>query len=486
MNKLNLPKWLLFTLIVIFIFRIPTFFDPFHYGDEMIYLTLGNGIRQGVTLYSQLHDNKPPLLYLMAGVAGNVFWFRVILAFWNLASIYFFWRLSKILFSKNVLTQKISTIFFAIFTTIPLFEGNIANAELFMILPTTLAFLILLSRKLTTSRILFAGALFAASALFKIPSAFDLFTIVFFWLIVSGLAFKNIKKVVFNTTILGLGFVGVILATFIYYYFAGALKEYIIAAFLQNVGYLSSWRPDDVKLPFYIKNAPLLIRFGVVILGSILLFIKRQHLSREFIFITLWLLFALFGVTLSERPYPHYIIQLVPAISLLVGTLIASKNMEQVYAIVPLGLAVFSFSYFNFWHYPTAPYYTNFIKFASGSINKSEYFDSFNANTIRNYKIAQIVNTATGKKETVFVWGSDASIYAISRRLPPIKYVADYHIKDFYSQEETIKQLKTNPPGVIVILPEAESFPTLEMLVKDNYLYFENIDKATIWKKIVK
>jgi hypothetical protein len=486
MNKPNLPKWLIVTLIAVFILRIPTFFDPFHYGDEMIYLTLGNGVRQGITLYSLLHDNKPPLLYLIAAVSGNIFWFRVILAFWNLTTIYFFWKLARKLFAKNSSVQKVATIFFAVFTTIPLFEGNIANAELFMILPTLLAFLILLSEKLTFSKVFLSGTIFAVSALFKIPSAFDAFTVIFFWLIVNNLSFKNLKKILFNCLVFALGFTSVILVTFIWYYFAGALKEYVIAAFLQNVGYLSSWRPDDTTQPFYIKNAPLLIRFGVVLFGSAILYLRRQHLSREFVFITLWLMLALFGATLSERPYPHYIIQVIPAISLLVGILVASKKMEQIYAIIPLGVAVFAFSYFNFWHYPTLPYYSNFINFATGAIDRSEYFNTFNSYTNRNYKIAQIVNSNTGEQDRVFVWGSDGSIYALSRRLPPIKYVADYHIKDFYSQKDTILKLRSNPPKIIAILPEADSFPALNNFVNDNYLLLGNINSASIWKRFIK
>jgi MFS superfamily sulfate permease-like transporter len=74
----NLPNWLLGILALIFILRIPSFFEPYYYGDEMVYLTLGQGVRQGLTLYKDIHDNKPPLLYLTAAVAGNLFWFKVI------------------------------------------------------------------------------------------------------------------------------------------------------------------------------------------------------------------------------------------------------------------------------------------------------------------------------------------------------------------------------------------------------------------------
>src|SRR3989344_8911898 len=145
-DKIHLPHWLCILLAIVFILRIPSFFEPFSYGDEMIYLTLGNGIRQGIPLYKGIHDNKPPLLYILAGVAGNVFWFRVILAAWMLITTVLFWKLTRVLFEKNPKARKIATIAFAILTTIPLLEGQIANAEIFMLGPTIAAFLILLTK----------------------------------------------------------------------------------------------------------------------------------------------------------------------------------------------------------------------------------------------------------------------------------------------------------------------------------------------------
>ena len=90
LEKIHLPHWLTILLAIVLILRIPSFFEPFSYGDEMIYLTLGEAVRQGKTLYLFAHDNKPPLLYLIAAIAGNVFWFKVILAGWMLATTVIF------------------------------------------------------------------------------------------------------------------------------------------------------------------------------------------------------------------------------------------------------------------------------------------------------------------------------------------------------------------------------------------------------------
>ncbi len=95
----KIPKLVIILAFLILILRLPSLFEPCWYGDEGIYLTLGQGVRQGQMLYRDIHDNKPPLLYLLAAVAGNVFWFRFILLLWMLATTLLFFKLVEEIFS---------------------------------------------------------------------------------------------------------------------------------------------------------------------------------------------------------------------------------------------------------------------------------------------------------------------------------------------------------------------------------------------------
>src|SRR3989344_5500578 len=286
LEKLNLPVWLEVLFGLVLLLRVPSFIEPYYYGDEMIYLTLGEGIRQGVPLYLGLHDNKPPLLYLTSALAGRLFWFKVILAFTNLFSIALFYKLAVALFPKNKRLHLVSTVTFALLTTLPLLEGNIANAELFMIGPIIAGFLLLFIKRNTPLLLLISGFLFSLALLFKVPAVFDIPAIFIFWLITKGLNFKNIKSVVYKSSFVLLGVATTVFITFLWFWAGGGLKEYVIAAFLQNVGYVSSWRANDVEISFLAKNTPLFIRAAIVIAGSFLLYIKRKSLPKEFIFIT--------------------------------------------------------------------------------------------------------------------------------------------------------------------------------------------------------
>jgi hypothetical protein len=470
-------------LALTFILRVPSFFEPFSYGDEMIYLTLGQGIRKGLILYKDIHDNKPPLIYFLANLTGNIFWFRVLLAAWVSATIVIFWKLVKLLFSKNKRVEIISTIVFALLTTLPLLEGQIVNAELFTIGLITLGFYLLL-QKTTTFTLIAVGALFSLATLFKVPAAFDIAAIVFLWLIL--LSKKQLKPSQFakNIFFLSIGFLTPILLTIFWYLSRGALDDYIKSAFLENVGYLSSWRPDDVQKSFLIKNAPVIFRGLITLSGLIIIFFFRHKLSKRFMFVTAWLLFSLFAVTLSERPYPHYLIQAVPAFSILLAMLIAEKSLEQVLVIIPLFLALLVPVYYRFWYYPSFPYYERFLKFSLGQLTKEEYFNRFNSNVTRNYKIAEFIIASTRKDEPIFVWGDSSPIYALSRRLPPFKYVANYHISDFSSKSDVLKMLNDKKPSFVVVLPDSQEFPELIFYLDTNYVAVSSIDEALVWKKI--
>ncbi len=477
----SVPNWVCAILLFVLVLRIPSFFEPYYYGDEMIYLTLGQGVRQGLTLYKDVHDNKPPLLYWAAAASGSLFWFKAILAFWNLATIVIFYKLTLVIFKKNERTRQAGTLIFALLTTLPLLEGNTVNAELLMLGPSLLAFLLLLRDGLTTKKIFWAGFLFGVATLFKVPALFDFPVIVAYWLITD---LKNWRKIFVKTLILSAGFLTPILATFVWYFMRGALSEYIKAAFLQNVGYLSSWRAGAARASFLVRNAPLLSRAAVTALGSLIVFMFRRKLSKNFILFSIWVLFSLFAATLSERPYPHYIVQAIPPVTLLLATFFAEKSFEQSLTVIPITLAFFVPVFYKFYLYPTGSYYQRFINFATQKISRNEYFADFSPKVKRNYEIADFLVNSSTTSDKVFMWDPDsATVYALSRRLPPIKYVADYHINDFADKKDVASEIVTKAPKFI-ILTLGHSFPELAPLVKTKYILVSQIGDANIYSRL--
>jgi len=480
----HLPAWLILTLIGVIILRVPSLFEPYYYGDEMIYLTLGQGLRNGLAFYRDLHDNKPPVLYLLAGLSGNLSLFKTLLAGWSLATIVIYWQfLKKILKNSQVII--VSTILFAVLTTIPLFEGNIANAENFFIGPIILSFSLLWSPVITTKKLFWAGFLFGLASLIKVPAAFDMLAVFAFWLITYGLNRKGVIKTIRQIIIFSIGFLLPVVVIFVYYTSIGAFSEYLIAAYLQNFGYVSSWKRSVVQESFLVKNWPLILRFLLAVIGAVGLYWQRKKLSPTFIFTCLWLLFSLFAVTLSERPYPHYFLQAVPAVAILLGYLVADKTKLQTLSIIPLSLAFLVPVVFRFWYYPTSTYYTRFLAFATRQINYTGYLKSFDSNLPNFYQIATYLNQETTRRDKIFVWGDAPVVYALSQRQPPIKYVAGYHINDFYTWTETLKDLRVQVPKMIILDTHSSHLEIVSFL-KERYGFVTQFGDWQIWKLITK
>lgn len=468
-NFFKKNKLILIILALTIILRLPSLFEPNRYADEDIYLTLGQGLKKGLVFYRDIHDNKPPLLYVVAAIAGNVPAFRLILLFWNLINVYFIWLISQKLFKKSS-HRLIPTFLFAIFSSIPLTEGNIANGEIFMIMPTTVAVFLLLSK----SHYFLSGLLFAAAFLFKVPVVFEFATLVF-WL-----TLYQHKKIIKIVSLI-IGFILPIAATIVYYYSVSAGQPYVQTALLQNVGYLSSWQASSQ--PFY--QSGLFIRAAITLILIFLIYFNRHRFDKKFGLIVCWFVGALFGALLSGRPYPHYLIEILPPIVfLLTYRLIKKNHLTSIFSSLLIFLTIFSLFYYNFWYYKSLPYYKNFIQYSLGKIDKQTFYRFWGDSVITNYQVAKYVQDRTQPDQLIFVWGTQPAIYAISNRLPVGRYTVSYHIADFDGYIDTITKLKTTLPKFIIYAnTPGENFDQLDDLVSKYYFLDNQIDTVLIYQK---
>jgi len=353
-----------------------------------------------------------------------------------------------------------------------------------MIMPATLGLylaLIAKNKKIAGSLWFLTGSLFSLGFLFKIPVAFDFAGLLLGIFIFTKKKTKDILKVFIDKKVYLalLGFFLPIVITIIYYSLHGAFTPYVRSALLQNIGYLSSWGGS---------NLGLYIRALILVLATLLIFLFRKKLGFNFYILALMGFFGAFGVFLSERPYPHYLIEVAPWGALLIGVLIKEKKLNQFFFALLLALSLYSgYKYYDFWWYDNVPYYQNFFNFATRKISKEDYFRFFaDQKLIDDYSISQYIQTHAQENERIFIWGEGSCIYALSRRLPPGRYTATYHIFDFNGFEETITAIRKNPPQLIIKLTsEKRSFPQLESLLSKYYAENSRIGEAIIYHKIV-
>ncbi len=487
LKKLISRFWLPILLAAVVFFRLPSLFEPHSYGDEGVYLTVGLAIRKGLLLYRDIFDNKPPLLYLLAALSGGIiFWLRFLLLVSVLTSIYFFQKLAeKILVSSTGV--KAATLVFAFLTTIRLIEGNIANAEVFILLPVISSFYLifqLLEKKTKNDGgFLVAGLILSSSFLLKVPAVLDFAVILVFLLF-----FREKKKILHfsqKEILLLAGYLLPLLLTGLFFLSQGAFGPFFEACFKQTFGYLFSWQTGSHLFSFAsLVKSDLLARSILLLGGLILLFFLRQKLVFSSLFVSLWFILALFGATLSGRPYPHYLLQALPAFSLLVGLALTKKAKFKWQLIVGLlTLLTLSIIRYRFWFYPTFPYYQNFFQFFLGRKTKEEYFSFFGKEIPQLYAIAQFVNENTAPQERIFVWGNNPHLYALARRLPLGPYTTAYHIQDFHQEKLITTLVDQEIPNLIVVSREPPLPPSLERLLDNQYRPLKITADFTVWQR---
>jgi len=468
--------------------RLPGLFEPNRYADEDIYLTIGQGLRRGLLLYRDIYDNKTPLIYMVAALAGNVMWFRFILLIWNLINVGLINGLAKKIV-KNKWGVILATILFAFFSTIPLLEGEIANGEIFMIMPVTAAIYLLFTKsgQITENkmRFLWAGILWSIGFLFKSPPVVELFGFVFFYMIFLSSSFSDFFKKILNRRIwlLGLGFSIPILVSVIYFYLNGIGDLYLKSALLQNFSYLSSWGGGSTKSSIFSGG---LVTRGTIMVGVLIAtFGLRKKIGNYFGFISIWAITALFGAMLSGRPYPHYLIELVAPFSLLLSLIIfEKKGIWLVFGSTLFGLLIVSLVRYNFWYYKSLPYYVNFVSYVFGQKTKKQYYQFWGDNVLRDYQVSAYITKFTQKNDHIFVWGTEPAIYAISNRTPVTKYTVAYHIFDFSAQGEVANILMKAKPKVIIVIKDEAKFSELAGLLASNYALAATYGNTAVYQII--
>lgn len=507
---------LLLLLLLGLVLRLPNITEPYWYGDEGIYLTIGTALNHGRMLYSEIIDHKTPLIYLLAMVQQQLY-FRLLLIGWMLASTACFYALAYQLFKRRLSTA-LATLFFVLSTTLPWFEGNIPNGELFVMGFILLGAVVLIKTNFFKRTItgtlplqgksahgtLFAsGVIFGLAILTKVPALFDVAA--FFVLgvipLVRGLSFlpTKIKK---TTTLLkqisGEMFnivAGVLTAlggSILYFAVVGSLDAYLEYGLLYNFRYAGSW-----ALPF---ESPLLV-FAFSLLGKFLLAALlilailglRQWIKAREQFSLCWLVLALFASLLSNRPYPHYFLQLMPPLALLFGSIVQmvlTRKQTPLRSLAPvigsmlvvLGVTTGALTLLKVGRYPVVSYYQNWLGLLQGSLSPAEYRSRFNYLMADNYRAAEILKTA--ENNTIFIWGTNPVLYALSETIPTGRFTVSFHIKDFDAYDETLASIVAQEPEYVVVMnDERDSFPALNQLLVQHYHENSSFDHFSIWRR---
>jgi len=513
---------LLVLLLAVVVLRIPNFFEPYWYGDEAIYLTIGNALTEGSRLYADIVDHKTPLIYYLAMVP-NQFWFRVLLLGWMLVATTAFYTFALRVF-KKIWPTCIATLIFVVLTTLPWFEGNIPNGELFvmgfilfggMLLSQTNYFSALIDSptKNNSDRAhihnwliyFFSGILFGLAILTKVPALFDVaafLTIGWFSITnkinLTALSTKSKRTflisqllsvvVIASAVLLSIG------VSILYFYGRGTLDAYLNFGLLYNFHYVQTWVPQFNYAWLQIAYT-LPVKLALTVFILILLTLLREIFKPRTQFILSWFVLALFASLLSNRPYPHYFLQVVPPLALVLGNLVLTAHellkkqkidvthyTSILSSLVMIGVFIGVLTTLEVGLYPTVKYYKSTISYLTGSISQNTYNESFSGRMKDNYHAAEIILESSDPY--LFIWGTNPELYALTKKVPVGRFTVSFHIKDLKVYQETVAAVLAQKPHFIVVMKnETEELEGLQELLTQEYILNTNFHDFELWKK---
>ena len=506
-SNLEKHKWLLILLVFALFLRIPSFFEPYWYGDEAIYLTIGHALNQGEILYKDIVDHKTPIIYYLARVDSQLN-FRILLTLWMLASYSMFYSIANKI-SKNRLMTLIITVIFIVLTSIPLLEGLIPNGELFVI-GFVLASLFILSRhslwekyflpensakkNLVSTQpvvtLLISGELMGLAILTKVPAAFDAAgVLLLMWFSVLNttsycnlkLIFKAIEPYLFWL----FGLLIPIIFSIIYFLLKNALAEYLRYGLLYNFHYVGTWIPEST---FWFAPIWLSLKGKIAIATAIIvgLSLFKKHLSTLLMWSFSWSILSLVAATLSNRPYPHYLLQVVLPICLFLLSVMINliQNKSRLFTIFSVSVLILLFvcvnKTVNFGGYSSTAYYRNFFRFATGKITADAYSRQFDGLVEENKKAAQLIHQAQAKQ--IYIWGTNPTLYAQSHTFPPDPFVVLFHLQDLNLIETAVNNVMRASPPIIVVMKNVVSPPQIfTNFLNNNYIPRNGFKNLTFW-----
>ena len=504
-NTLLISLALTAILGITFLLRMKFWNQPFQM-DEGVYGYIGWGMLDGLVPYKDVFDHKPPGIYLLYSLvflltepsALNV---KVFASIYTLGT-----ALAVFLLTRKVAGAKagcLSMLLFGIFSCGPKIDGGGVNAEIFMILPYTLAAYFLLQAAETDKR----KSYFLAGLFTGLACTIKQVAVVNFLWIAAFLLFriwrrrteKTVGEIAADGAAVAVGTLLPWIPFALYFYVNDAFRAFFYWQVSFNFGYMDQG-------PKYLENLTILYKQMKMVLSENLFlwllaliglsFLWRRISESEdscsdtalqpserrvvLLLLATWPLFSFLGIMLGRRYYGHYFIQIIPSLAVLGGIGVKglfyelrSKGgslLRQPSRVLLAVLIIFSCVLFV---KTDAPYY---LKYDAEQISYGVYGTPvFSVSRF----VGKYLRERTQPDDLIYVWAANPEINFYALRKSPSPFLV--HSKAFRklpwdTHAEVIQSLNRTPPQYIVAMKNMSSFPALNSYVSQHYHKEKNTD----------
>ncbi len=444
--------------------------------DVGMYAYIAQNIIKGDVIYKDLPDTKFPLTYLTWAVVfdswGDSFqvlrWLTII---WGLGAVFCFYLIAKQIFKAQA--SLIATLIYALYSPMPAIQGFTSQIENFMILPYMLGCLFFLRFiKGAGNRwvnLVFAGFFSGIALAYKQVAIFQ--AVLFIgWLLYQGLRQRDppvppmqrmklaLGQIIYRSSALLAGFCVPLLLMAAYLASKGAFSAF----YFWTIKFVSEYVSVDYRISIIARSLTSLLDIAssnpvlwiAAIAGLIISLFGRG--SASFGFLAWWAIGSYLGVLSGGKFFAHYYIQVVPAICLLgvyAFVVVIEGCDDRIQSSQPLRILIYMMAigggllFFNHnYHYLAE---TNPYQLSLQTTGTHQYYEA--------KALADYLQSRLKPDDSVYVWGSESSIYFYLGTKAPVKYhfLAIFHWgapHDLY--EDIVLNLTEKKPLYIIKILE--------------------------------
>ncbi|HEX5369174.1 MAG TPA: phospholipid carrier-dependent glycosyltransferase [Dehalococcoidia bacterium] len=471
-------------LLATAVLRFPAFFQPDWYGDEGIFAAVADALRHGRLLYAGVWDNKPPGIFLVYAAGQTTGLDMIAVRLMALAAT-FAVEIIVFLTARRCAGEVAGVAAAAVCALLlgtPIIEGDLANTETFMVVFTTLGMYSLVLRaggaEEAPLRLLLPGFVFGVALFFKQIAVLDAAGAGIFVCLYYRATWRHVVSYVGGVAI-------VPMLTAAFFLVAGAFSQF----FAGNVGFMLTYRGSAPTLG---QLAVQLLPLALALPYAVALQPWRTR-SIEALW-PLWLAFAAIGVSASGHSYPHYLIQAVPPLSLVLVTW-ASRRPVLPRVSVSMGMVVGVLAVYQLflgpWGYVawnkepqhTRAYYRNFVDYMDGDRSRQDYEAFFDPKTPDRLRLAGQVANLNLQPRRLFVWGDLPWLYVQADLRPPTRFPVLFTAVEQEGGFEGVARLLAHDPAsyVLVLDSDADSWYGIQPLLGADYRAVKLLDNATLY-----
>lgn len=348
----------------------------------------------------------------------------------------------------------------------------LGQTEIFMILFTTLTFYLLATSHVKMDKVLItviAGASIGAAVCFKQVAILSAFAVLYVMAYELGFS----KKCFLNVSFLASGALFSIAIFHIPVISSNNLEDYIYWAWLNPTLYPSFWwRIPNFFEAFF--SSKLILFYPIFLIGLI----YKEELKRNsgMKFILPWLIGAFIGVNISGYYYGHQLTQIIPPISLIIGSVINLLKIKQTvsfkYLVISTIILVLPYSSLT----NNAAVLINGLRSAHTSFT-AQYNGRSDAKELGKWL------SSKSHCQFVFNYSRDHNpILSYSDKKSASKFLNAY--ENIEIQREIARDLARKKPKFVIKRSETANYSKLDSFVKRNYFEINNFSKWKILKRI--